>query len=779
MENEKEIVSEQQRVNFTVEKVRRELSKVEGKTSVIKDDIITVRRNFWEDVTVNLDDAVEAGETATSIRQQADLLAEKEHRHRHMHRDVKKLKKLSEAPYFSRIDFHEDGERNSEQIYLGTSSFIDEETGEFLVYDWRAPISSLYYDYSLGVAKFEAPAGDIKGELLLKRQFIIRNSKIQSMFDTGETIGDELLQEVLGSHSDSKMKTIVATIQREQNKIIRNEKGKFLIVQGAAGSGKTSAALQRIAYLMYKYRDTLEAEDILLFSPNKMFNDYIKNVLPELGEENMQQTTFQQYVKQSLEPIYQVEDLFDQMEEMLTEKNELDTRNRRIMTTYKTSTKYMELLERYISSLHREGMIFKNLEFRGNFVFTAKEISIYFYDLDSSIPIPNRLKLVVERLLRKLKDIEKAEREKEWVDEEIQFLSKDEYQFYYEKLTKQKEFSESTFDDYERESKLLSRYIVKKHLSKIRKQIKKLAFVDIHAIYLRLFQPDKYSLESHSISKEQWDLFCSETVKKIKNYKMPYEDATPYLFLKEKIEGFKVNTKVRYVFLDEAQDYSVFQLHYIMHVFPRARFTILGDFNQAIYTHHTYLDPSARSSLFEKEQTENIELLRSYRSTKEIVEFTSAMIEGGERIIPFNRQGHKPVVKKCKSHNQLAAEIIEVVNSFTSYKSIAVICKSSEECLQAYELLKHKTPVHLMTKESNEFQEGLLIIPAYLAKGIEFDAVMIYNANEDNYGDLSLRKLFYTACTRAMHELYLFYINKMTPFMTSIPEDYYQKECNG
>ena len=188
----------------------------------------------------------------------------------------------------------------TEHIYIGISTLTDTSGENFLIYDWRAPISSVYYDYPPGPVEYTTPGGMIPGMLEKKWQYIISGGVIESMFDTSLTIGDEILQQVLGKGTDKHMHSIVATIQREQNRIIRHDRGRLLIVQGAAGSGKTSAALQRIAYLLYKYRERLKADQIILFSPNSMFNNYVSNVLPELGEENMQQVTFQEYLDHRL-----------------------------------------------------------------------------------------------------------------------------------------------------------------------------------------------------------------------------------------------------------------------------------------------------------------------------------------------------------------------------------------------------------------------------------------------------------------------------------------------
>lgn len=274
---------EQERVGRVTAEIGKRMDDLQQRVSGLKSEIVNIRKNFWDDVTVNVDEPHETVETAVSVKQQAEVLAERERSFRHANKELSILSRMRKSPWFGRIDFREDGEQETEKIYLGIASFRD-ENDEFLVYDWRAPISSLYYDGTPGTVRYETPGGTVTGTLELKRQYIIRNGKIISLFDTGVTIGDELLQEVLGKHADAQMKSIVATIQKEQNRIIRSEGPRLLIVQGAAGSGKTSTALQRVAWLLYRYRGSLTADQIMLFSPNPMFNSYVSTVLPELGK---------------------------------------------------------------------------------------------------------------------------------------------------------------------------------------------------------------------------------------------------------------------------------------------------------------------------------------------------------------------------------------------------------------------------------------------------------------------------------------------------------------
>lgn len=600
-------MEEQERVNLVIEVIKRRIFALQERVGDLKSEIVEIRKNFWDDVTVNSEDIYEMAETYASMRQQAEILTEREVTHRHDFNQLKSLKRLKSSPYFGRIDFLEDGEKKGDKIYLGIASLIDDEGENFLIYDWRAPVSSLYYDYPPGPAQYKTPSGMITGTLELKRQFIIRDGRIISMFDTGVTIGDELLQEVLGNKADSQMKSIVATIQREQNRIIRNERSAILIVQGAAGSGKTSAALQRVAYLLYRYRETLRAEQILLFSPNPMFNSYVSTVLPELGEENMQQTTFSEYLSHLLSKSFKLEDPFTQMEYTLTAVNKSGYGERMEGIRYKSSREFLHFIDEYAERLKQKGMIFKNLKLRGNVLISSQEISHQFYSYDSYLSIPNRMIMLSEWLLKQLKEFARKERKKTWVEEAIELLDEETYIRAHQNLQKKGRYSEDTFDDSDREQEILSKIVVQKHFRPLRRMVKGLGFVDTKKIYKDFF-------EQRRNLTPNWFAICEQTINKLDRSELAYEDATPYLYLKEKIEGFHTNNMIKHVFIDEAQDYSPFQFEFLRRLFPRGKMTILGDVNQAIFPHSTESKTlDEEDVLLNQEQREVIVLQRSYR----------------------------------------------------------------------------------------------------------------------------------------------------------------------
>lgn len=784
---------EQERLEQVKRKLWARIAGLEPEVAGLRDQAAEIRKRFWEEVTLDTGTYEDFEESFYTINQQSAVLAERERGHKLLMQQWKSMNRLLPSPYFGRIDFKEDGPYQSEQIYIGVASFVDEDQLSFLIYDWRTPIASLYYDYAPGRASYDTPAGRIEGTMELKRQFQIQDGQIRGMFDTSETIGDELLQQVLGKGADSQMKSIVATIQKEQNAIIRHEKGRMLIVQGAAGSGKTSAALQRVAYLLYKHRQTLRADQIVLFSPNPMFASYISTVLPELGEENMQQTTFQQYLDYWLSPVLRPEDPFDQIEYVLTAHQSPGYEARLQGIEYKASEAFLQALQRYGAWLGQEGMRFNGIRLRDRELISSEQMQTLFYSYDPSLPLYNRVALLQEWLLNELASLERAERDAPWVEEALNYLDIEQYEEAFgtlhkdrevfdmaeqfvavrEKLSKRRRGDEGDFDFALREEALLRRTIVKDVFKPLRKSVKKFSFIAMKRVYEQLFDGEAAYREktNAAVLPPLWPEICRQTQEKLRQGELFYEDATPYLYVKEMIEGVRTNTEIRYVFIDEGQDYSSFQYEYIKKLFPRARMTVLGDFGQAIFTQATSLEAadSPLVRLFGEAETSLIRLLRSYRSTREIVEFTKAMLPDGEAIVPFDRRGRKPLLTTREDSAQRAAQIVADIASLRAegYDSIAIITKTAMESRNAYDALRLQggEALQLITKETPDFEKGVMILPVYLAKGVEFDAVLVYDASSAAYGRDNERKLLYTACTRAMHRLQLYTTGDLSPFV--------------
>ncbi|MBM7619233.1 DNA helicase-2/ATP-dependent DNA helicase PcrA [Bacillus tianshenii] len=762
---------EQERVDRVMETISDEITSLEEETARRRNEVVHIRKHFWDEVKVSTDSFDDYLETIIGLRQEAQALSVSQSTHRHAAKRLSTLRRMQANPYFGRIDFIEEGTSNVEQIYIGISSLSDAGGENFLIYDWRAPVSSVYYDYQPGAAKYLTPEGEIHGILEKKWQYLIRGGALISMFDTSITIGDEILQEVLGKGTDKQMHNIVATIQQEQNRIIRHDQGRLLIVHGAAGSGKTSAALQRIAYLLYKYRDSLNADQIILFSPNSMFSSYVSNVLPELGEENMQQVTFQEYLDHRLSKEFHAENPYEQLEYVLTEVHNPSYGTRHAGIRFKASTRFFEAIQSYRESLESSGMLFEDITFRGKTIITGQQIADRFYSHDTALRFHNRLEKLKDWLIKKISEVQKAERTKPWVQEEIELLSNDDYHKAHKFLAKKRGYERESIGDYEMEPEALSRLIVHQKLKKARKQVRAFRFIDFKGLYKQLFtvQPQIERLMEGKTPAE-WPDICEATLERLNEDKLFYEDATPFLLLKELILGFQINSSIKHIVIDEAQDYSPFQFEFLKRLFPAARMTVLGDFNQAIFAHASEeVDFNTLTGLYGPAKTEMINISRSYRSTKPIIEFTRRLVPNGEGIIPFERDGMRPSLEQLVDHDELHRRIASKVKDLRKlgFDSIAIICKSAEESLRAYESLTNIDEIKLLKSNSMEYEQGVVVVPSYLSKGIEFEAVIIYDASEIVYGEESLCRVFYTGCTRAMHHLQLYTVGKPSPFLRS------------
>lgn len=400
---------------------------------------------------------------------------------------------------------------------------------------------------------------------------------------------------------------------------------------------------------------------------------------------------------------------------------------------------------------------------------TAKQIAKRFYSCDTELRFHSRLEKLKDWLLKQIDEAERRERTKPWVQEEIELLGDEEYDKAFTYLAKKRGFQGEAVHDYEMEPEALARFIVRQKLKPVRKRIKALRFINIKGIYRNLFtDPNRISQWMDREAPEEWPDICQSTLKMLDEGNLYYEDATPFLLMKELIQGFQTNNSIKHILVDEAQDYSPFQFEFLKRLFPSAKMTVLGDFNQAIFAHASEMvDFQMLTSLYGPDETVAINLTRSYRSTRPIVEFTRGLVPNGERIEAFDRDGEMPLLTQLDNQAELHRSIASKVADLRErqYYTIAIICKSEAESAAAYESLSGIEDLKLVKSGSVEYEQGVVVIPAYLAKGIEFDAVLIYDASAESYGDDSLRRLFYTACTRAMHHLHLYSVGEPSPLL--------------
>ncbi|HZG58356.1 RNA polymerase recycling motor HelD [Paenibacillus sp.] len=769
---------EQERSRY--EQVRRFVSKRiamlepdvgEGRTQVVE-----LRRRFWDDVSVNLDSFDDRLESYVSLKQQAELLGERERAHRTRALELASLRRARIAPYFGFVAFREDGASDAASVYIGSSTLLDDDGETFLVYDWRAPVASLYYDFPPGDASYETPGGTIRGVLERKLQFLSEEGRLIGVFDSDVAIGDQLLAHMVAQTSDARMKTIVSTIQKEQNAAIRNDAAKLLVVHGPAGSGKTSAALQRVAYLLYKHRNTLQSRHMLLFSPNSMFMSYVDTVLPELGEEPIGQATFPDYVQYRLGTSFRLSHPLDELEARLAGADGADagTADETVVAAAKAEPDFLRAIEHAVASLPDAAFPFRAVRMDGKTLIDAATVADTFAATDRRRRLPDRLAETSKRLLGKLTELEQESLDEDWVTERVEAADSEMLRQAYKELRRRQRGANAAFNEGELEERILREMVAKARFAPLRRRVKRLRFVDVPRLYLSL-------LAAYLPDDPAWRVGVERTAAAFAQGTMPYEDAAPYLALQDALNGIPERRDVRHVVIDEAQDYSPLQLEYIKRLFPSARMTIVGDFRQAIFPFAAALeDEAALARLFGEAETAVAAFRRCYRSTRELVEFTRRLLaDGGADIEPFERPGERPAIVFAENRGAVEEAIAEDVRRLRQdgYGSIGILCKTAAAAAAAYERLRPRIDgLELVARDATRFPPGACVVPTYLAKGVEFDAVLIEDASASAYGKAAERKLFYTACTRAMHRLRLYVAGRPSPFLEGVPAEAYVTE---
>ena len=754
-QNNPEFTLENERLREVEGHILTQLEAARNIAGKVKKDLTGMQKSMWEHVKPTpdgLDDLAGIWQFQTEIVREGTKAI-------FLTNQARKLERMANNPYFARIDFMEAGDDLAEKIYIGISNLKDERTGLFLIYDWRAPVSSMFYDYEPGNVAYVCPAGRIEGELLLKRQFRIWNGVMQLMFDSSLAINDEILQEILGRSADSRMKTIVGTIQREQNSIIRNDTHKLIIVTGPAGSGKTSIALHRAAFLLYRHKDTITSKNIVIFSPNDIFSDYISDVLPELGEEDINRSTLYEYAVRTLGPGVYPENAAQLMEFLLAEDGNVDrcdtgcggdnaddcselgyfaNRRQRVEgIRYKASFEIIEHLREHVRQLEKS-RVFHDVVFRGEVLETADEISEYFHEGLKFLPVARRLDKIRSRLTSKL-DIPVRKRIEEVVTE----------------VAKTGEYINAA------EIRGRSIAIVHEEASEARRLIAGMTALDIVGCY-------EGFLNDRDIYVGKTGGFDRASGKR----KINHEDIAPMVLLNGLLNGFPNMNAIKYVLIDEVQDYTPVQLEILRELFGNSNLTLLGDPNQALNPYVPPIDTERLAGALGYGSYISARLVKSYRSTRQIADFCSGIIGGNMDAESINREGELPEAHRCADMQELyraAANDIEKLES-SGMKSIAVIMKTERECTDAYNALCKYTELSLITGERQEFFSGTVVIPSYLSKGLEFDAVLVICPDGDiNQGD-EAKGLLYTVCSRALHMLHFYCVKELPEFLKSLPE---------
>lgn len=621
---------------------------------------------------------------------------------------IRNLQANIEKPYFARIDFVENNLDKTEICYIGKVGFFGQDS-EIIVVDWRAPIASLYYDSNLGQVSYKAPIGLVSGDLKLKRQIIIEDGKLKDIFDVDSVSDDELLKPYLGASADKRLKNIVASIQSEQNSIIRQELYKNIIVQGVAGSGKTTVALHRIAFLVYNYIKTVRSEQFLVIGPNKVFMNYISTVLPDLDAGNVEQLTFEEIAKDFIGEKFEIKDPSAKLAQFV---HGLKPQS---FLKFKTSLRYKEAIDKFISDIE-----FKTLLPQRAFIVNNKEI-------------------INEKEIRELY-------RHAGVCSSIEA-----------RLNK---VSNYIINHAEKNGSLYERDIVE-----VKKKVK--TFMSIKNIkVLGLYKDFINNIEKYC--EEDLEMILELKSELFSNKLIDFEDLAALMYIKYRLKGSGKFEYFLHTVIDEAQDFGLFNFFVLKEILKKSKFTVFGDLAQSIYSYRGIDNwEEVDYNIFDG-NSELLKLDKSYRTTVEIMDAANKILKHlnlgkAEAVI---RHGYDVKISKILNNN-VCEEVIKRIDKFkkNNFKSAAIICKTSKEATILYEdVIKKDISLELVTEDNQEYKGGFCILSSNLAKGLEFDAVLIIGVDEkiyDSNNDLDM-KLLYVAMTRALHSLEILYEDKVT-----------------
>lgn len=684
---------------------------------------------------------------------------------------IKDIKQIKNKPYFARVDFTEKNTNKLENLYIGKISVLDSSLQEPIIIDWRAPISNLYYDGRIGKSSYDSPDGIIEGNISLKRQYFIENQILKKYSDIDLKTTDELLQVALGQKADDRLKNIVATIQSEQNAVIRADINKPLIVQGVAGSGKTTIALHRIAYLIYKYEKEFNPDNFMIIAPNKFFLNYISNVLPDLGVENVRQYTFEDL---AYEVIGKKLKISDSNEKLVTIVNkEFDNINKGNIeiiieeSKMKSSIKFKDLVDEYLKELAENYLPKKDFIIENVRVMRYETMQKLFLETYKNLCFTRRVEELKKHIFSKIKNnsdiIQNAIRAKRTA--RINKMLKEEIS----EEEKRKRRIE-IFEEYE----ILLKYLDKNDIKITDAFFEKINKQEAVTYYRKMIKDFIYSkIENKNLAK----YMVENTLSNLEKGEISFEDLAPIIYIHLKIYGGGLNNKLRHIIIDEAQDYGEFQFSVLKTILNSNSMTILGDIAQGV---HFYRGIENWDDFIKLEFPEGASfrtLSKTYRTTKEIMDKANEVIAKlpekerhqlifGEPVIEGKDSIH---IMKKKDESEIIESIVNRIKEFKTlgYKSFAIIGKDLKECENIKKKLnKFLEDVRLIRSKDSEYFAGISVVPSYLAKGLEFDSVMLYNANEEKYQKEVLDiKLLYVAITRAMSKLDIYYTKNLTELL--------------
>ena len=686
---------------------------------------------------------------------------------------IKNLKMVINKPYFARVDFIEKGDVKRDAFYLGKVMVTDHNTLEQIVIDWRAPIADLYYEGRLGEANYNCPAGNIEGEIKLKRQYFFnKDGELENVMDIDITTNDEMLQPFLAANSDTRLKNIISTIQAEQNKIIRSEMWRPLVVQGVAGSGKTTIALHRIAYLIYNYDKNFFPEEFLIIAPSKFFLNYISNVLPDLGVERVQQSTYEDIAFEIIGDEFDIEDPNEKLAIIIdNNKSDKEKEMSKVIeqaSILKSSIRFKNMLDEYLYELEKRFIPDEDFKI-DKYVFMKREDIHHLYFREyANLPICRRIEEIVKHLKNSvmmrsgeiLKDIEE-ERDykiaKVKAEEPIEEIRLSMIRNLYgdaEKLAK------SVIKDAKKHA--LNYFGANKVMTPL-KYYKE--FLDVY------FE----QIASERIDKRQIKYIKDSFATAQRKGKIEMEDIAPLMYIKCMVHGVKTKFELKHIVVDEAQDFSEFQFYVFKKIIKSNSMTILGDLAQGIYYYRgTRNWQKTMSVVFgEDSDLKYLTLKKTYRTTEEIMNVANKVISNINDVLncelgePVMKNGDPVTFKHFENHSDMINQIKARLEEFKQkgFTNIAIIGKTIPDCLKLQKELNDEE-IHMISSKDAEYNGGINICPSYLSKGLEFDAVIITDTDVNNYTKSEVdTKLLYVCITRAMNTLDIYYVDKITELL--------------
>ncbi|MDU6175215.1 MAG: AAA family ATPase [Clostridium perfringens] len=693
-----EFLVEEKKLEEVSNILNEEMLSYINKRKFVTQYILDYRKNAVEEYKDDEDKLIEYFDHERYVKEQAFTTIDKK---------LKELTILKESSYFGRVTFNDLEFDQKDTLYVGRFGVTPEGSYEPVIVDWRAPVASLFYHGSLGEASYTSPDGPIKCDIEGRRQIIVKKGELKGVFDSAIDVKDDILQMVLSNNSSDKLKDVIMTIQQEQDEIIRKERTSNIVVNGVAGSGKTTIALHRVAYLLYNYRKELE-DKVLILGPNGIFMEYISQVLPSLGEVGVKQETFASFALKEMDSELYIMSFDKYLEKILSKDKDFIEDAK-----YKNSYEIIEDLDNLVKEMDKDYFRVEDVKYFGDLVISKEEIEEMFNKHYEYMPLFRRSEKIKRIILSKIKD---KRDEKVWeLNEEIRKEK--------EKLTPEELLIEENNLEFRR--KLRIREIVKEVMDSRAKLDSWISREDVLDIYDR-FNGNK------------------------KEYTI--NDLAPILYLAIKLEGKKATKDYRHVVIDEAQDYSPLQFKVVRELTGTKYFTVVGDVNQRLIKYSDLAPMMELEKIFDDVNPEIYNLNKSYRSTYEIMEYANKYLDE-DRIIPIVRHG-KPV-EEIEFHNneELSESIIESLKEFSNegLESIAIITRDKEELEKVYNLISNK--VHLVKFDNEDvlYKGGNVIIPSYFAKGLEFDGVIIVDngSSKDENEDL----IKYIMSTRALHRL--------------------------